>query len=202
MNIKGGNLVTTPAPGAFQQVKDQTEQQVVLRLLSILDKNPETSQRKLASDLGIALGMINTYLKKCVVNGWVKANQVSAKRISYFLTPDGFTEKSHMVKDYLARSFSFFRDARIQCDDIFAVCEREKFKKIALVGDGDLKEIAKLVASAYEIEISNDMNKADAIVITDVMNPQTVFGDVVQKFDINRVFTPDVLHISRNYLRG
>src|SRR3989338_10731562 len=108
MNIKGGNWVTNPAPGAFQQLKDHTEQQVVLRLLSALDKNPETSQRKLASDLGIALGLINTYLKKCVVKGWVRATQVSAKRIGYFLTTDGFAEKSHMVKDYLARSVSFF----------------------------------------------------------------------------------------------
>lgn len=194
--------MTNPVPGAFQQVKDQTEQQVVLRLLSALDKNPETSQRKLASDLGIALGLMNTYLKKCVVKGWVRATQVSPKRISYFLTPDGFTEKSHMVKDYLARSFSFFQHARIQCNDIFTVCKSQGFQKIALVGDGDLKEIAKLVASAYEIEISNDMNKADAIVITDVMNPQKVFDDLVQKFDVNKVFTPDVLHISRNFLRG
>lgn len=194
--------MTTPVPGAFQQVKDQTEQQVVLRLLSALDKNPETSQRKLASDLGIALGLMNTYLKKCVVKGWVRATQVSAKRISYFLTSDGFAEKSHMVKDYLARSFSFFQHARIQCDGIFTVCKSQGFQKVALVGEGDLKEIAILVSSAYDLEISNDINKADAVVITDVMNPQKVFDDVVQKFDVNKVFSPDVLHISRNFLRG
>jgi hypothetical protein len=194
--------VTNPVPGAFQQVKDQTEQQVVLRLLSALDKNPETSQRKLASDLGIALGLMNTYLKKCVVKGWVRATQVSAKRIGYFLTPDGFAEKSHMVKDYLARSFSFFQHARIQCNDIFTVCKSQGFQKISLVGEGDLKEIAILVSSAYDLEIANDINKADAVVITDVMNPQKVFDDVVQKFDVNKVFTPDVLHISRNFLRG
>lgn len=194
--------MTNPVPGAFQQVKDQTEQQVVLRLLSALDKNPETSQRKLASDLGIALGLMNTYLKKCVVKGWVRATQVSAKRIGYFLTTDGFAEKSHMVKDYLARSFSFFRDARIQCDDIFAACKLEGFQKIALVGEGDLKEIATLVSSAYDLEISNDLNNADAVVITDVMNPQKVFDDAVKNFGINKVFAPDVLHISRNFLRG
>lgn len=191
--------------GAFQQVKEQAEKQVVLHLLSALDKNPETSQRKLASDLGIALGLINTYLKKCVIKGWVRASQVSTKRLGYFLTPEGFAEKSHMVKDYLSRSLGFFRDARIQCESILNHCKANGMHKIALVGEGDLSEIACLVANIYSFEIVHTLTPhlmdVDAAIITDVMNPQKVYEEVVNHFDQSKVFTPDVLHISRKSLR-
>lgn len=193
--------MSNPASGVFQQGKENAEKQVVLHLLSALDQNPEISQRKLASDLGIALGLINTYLKKCMVKGWVRVSQVSAKRLSYFLTPEGFAEKSSMVKECIARSLGFFRDAKIQCDLIFKSCKQKGFKKIALVGEGDLNEIAKLVASVYDLEMLVDIKGADAVVITDVINPQQVYEGVTKSFDEHKVFTPSVLHISRKVLR-
>lgn len=193
--------MANPASGVFQQGKENAEKQVVLHLLSALDQNPEISQRKLASDLGIALGLINTYLKKCMVKGWVRVSQVSAKRLGYFLTAEGFSEKSKMVKECIARSLGFFRDAKIQCDSIFEICEQKGFKKIALIGDGDLKEIARLVASVHDIEILEDITKADAVVITDVINPQQIYEGVIKKLDAHKVFTPCVLHISRRVSR-
>ena len=91
-------------------------------LLNAIEKNPSFTQRGLSSDLGVALGLMNQYLKRCVTKGWVRASQVSPRRIAYFLTPEGFKEKSQMVRDYLSSSLSFFRDARSQCDVVFRVC--------------------------------------------------------------------------------
>lgn len=193
--------MSNPPSGVFQQTKEHNEQHVVLHLLSALDKNPEISQRKLASDLGIALGLINTYLKKCMVKGWVRVSQVSAKRLSYFLTADGFAEKSTMVKESIARSLSFFRDAKIQCEFIFNICQQKSFKNIALIGEGDLKEIAKLVISACPLNIVDDISGADAVVITDVINPQKIYEDTLKNFNTDKVFTPSVLHISRKISR-
>ncbi len=74
---------------------------------------------------------MNQYLKRCVTKGWVRASQISPRRITYFLTPEGFKEKSRMVKDYLARSMTFFRDARAQCEEVFAHCKAQGWSKIA-----------------------------------------------------------------------
>src|ERR1700737_3656898 len=108
---------------AFQNTRTQTEKKVMVHLLSEIERNPTFTQRGLSAELGIALGLMNQYLKRCITKGWVRASRVSPKRISYFLTPEGFKEKSQMVTDYLARSLTFFRDARTQCEEVFIECK-------------------------------------------------------------------------------
>jgi len=88
----------------FQKTRNKTEQKVLMGLLNAIEKNPSFTQRGLSSDLGVALGLMNQYLKRCVTKGWVRASQVSPRRIAYFLTPEGFKEKSQMVREYLQKN--------------------------------------------------------------------------------------------------
>lgn len=187
---------------AFQETRAQTEQEVMLNLLKEIEANPRITQRSLAQELGIALGLMNAYLKRSIKKGWIRANQISPKRISYFLTPEGFSEKSQMVRDYLSRSMTFFRDAKDQCEQMFSFCEEKGWSRIALVGDGDLSEIAHLVANGSEIKIEvvsleGPLNKYDAVMITDILDPQGTYDAVIKRIDESRVLTLELLHISR-----
>ena len=49
----------------FQNTREQTEQKVMVQLLSEIERNPSFTQRGLAGELGIALGLMNQYLKRC-----------------------------------------------------------------------------------------------------------------------------------------
>lgn len=187
---------------AFQDTRQHTEQKVMVHLLSEIERNPSFTQRGLANELGIALGLMNQYLKSCVNKGWVRVSQISPRRITYFLTPDGFREKSHMVKDYLARSMAFFRDAKSQCEEAFKLCHIQGWHYIGLVGEGDLADIAKLVAlgTGIQVEITNntaDLKKYDAILITDVTNPQRTYEIIKNKVDYHQLLTLRLLHISK-----
>ncbi len=91
---------------------------IVLGLLELVERDGAQSQRKLASDLGIALGLVNAYLKRCVKKGLVKIAQAPARRYAYYLTPSGFAEKSRLTVEYLSSSFSFFRSAREDCANV------------------------------------------------------------------------------------
>ena len=44
--------------------------------------------------------------------GLVKMSQVPLNRYAYYLTPQGFAEKSRLTAEYLSVSFNFFRRAR------------------------------------------------------------------------------------------
>jgi hypothetical protein len=187
---------------AFQDTREQTEQKVMVHLLSEIERNPSFTQRGLAGELNIALGLMNQYLKRCVTKGWVRASQVSPRRITYFLTPEGFVEKSHMVKDYLARSMTFFKEARAQCEEVLDHCKAQGWSKVALVGEGDLADIAKLVVSGSEftidvVSIKADLKKYDAVIITDVMNPQGTYDAIKHKVAYHRLLTLNLLHISK-----
>ena len=75
------------------------------RLLRALDSNPEISQRKLASELGISLGKVNYCIGGLIERGLVKArnfkNSNSKIAYAYLLTPRGVEEKARVTMRYL-----------------------------------------------------------------------------------------------------
>lgn len=186
---------------AFQDNREQTEKKVMVHLLTEIERNPSFTQRGLAGELDIALGLMNQYLKSCITKGWVRASQISPRRITYFLTSEGFKEKSHMVAEYLARSLSFFRDARSQCEEAFYNCQKFGWKNIALVGEGDLADIAKLVAHSMGVEVTNvergsDLKVFDAVLITDVISPQVTYNALKNMVNHKKLLVLNLLHIS------
>src|SRR5215470_10817985 len=88
------------------------DDRIVLSLLNSVDDGAQ-SQRRIAEDLGIALGLVNAYLKRCIKKGLVKVRQAPARRYAYYLNPRGFTEKSRLTVE--SESFGFFRRVKADC---------------------------------------------------------------------------------------
>src|ERR1700691_76375 len=126
---------------------------IVLGLLESVDRDGAQSQRKLASDLGIALGLVNAYLKRCVKKGLVKIGNAPPRRYAYYLTPHGFAEKSRLTVEYLSASFSFFRRAREDCASVLKAAHARGWTRVALVGVSDLAEIATICALEQGVTI-------------------------------------------------
>ena len=187
---------------AFQDTREQTEQKVMVHLLSEIERNPSFTQRGLAGELGIALGLMNQYLKRCTSQGLVRVSQISPRRISYFLTPKGLKEKSLMVKDYLARSLTFFRDAKIQCEEAAKHCNSLEWCNIALVGTGDLADIARLVfqgagLNVNVVDVNENLDQYDAILVTDISAPQNTYDILRNRINCQNILVLKLLHISR-----
>ncbi len=188
---------------AFQESKDALKREVMLDLLKGLEQNPQISQRALAQELGIAMGLVNSYIKRAMTKGWLKAKQIPARRYAYYLTPQGLTEKGQLAAEYLTSSFTFFRSARGQCLDLFTECEVQGWNKVALVGTGELAQIAELIATQCSVDAqlvdpevvsSKDF---DVVMLVDIQNPQSVFEKLLATWPENRILTPALLYISR-----
>src|SRR5882757_9997569 len=93
------------------------ENRIILSLLNSVEDGA-TSQRRIAAELGIALGLVNAYVKRCVKKGLVKVSEAPARRYAYYLTPQGFAEKSRLTAEYLKVSFGFFRQAKNDCSEL------------------------------------------------------------------------------------
>src|ERR1700759_1132336 len=131
--------------GAASQ--DEAEQdRIMLGLLESVERDSGQSQRRLASELGIALGLVNAYLKRCIKKGLVKVSEAPARRYAYYLTPQGFAEKSRLTVEYLSYSFSFFRRAREDCSSVVKIARAHGWNRVVLVGVSDLAEIATICA--------------------------------------------------------
>src|ERR1700676_4642360 len=132
---------------------DQDNERVVLDLLTSVEHDGGRSQRRIAAELGIALGLVNAYLKRCVKKGLVKVHDAPARRYAYYLTPRGFAEKSRLTVQYLSDSFSFFRLAKGECAVFFEAAKANGFERLVLAGRSDLAEIAILCAVEAAVKI-------------------------------------------------
>jgi DNA-binding MarR family transcriptional regulator len=185
----------------LQRSKLDAEQKMLLQLMTRIEKTPVVSQRALAAELGIALGLMNSYLKRCMKKGLLRATQVPMRRLAFFLTPEGFKEKSKLVASYLSHSLAFFRHARAECEEIFSVCKQREWNHIACVGAGELAEIAGIVAQAAGLTVSlvgseSDLTGYDAVLITDIQEPQVTYDLLKEKIEVSRILILEVLHLS------
>src|SRR5262249_202593 len=133
--------------------EDSENARIVLDLLESVERDGAQSQRKIASDLGIALGLVNAYLKRCVKKGLLKIGQAPARRYAYYLTPHGFAEKSRRTAEYLPSSFSVFRRGREDCSSVLKAAHARGWNRIVLIGVSDLAEITTLCALETGIAI-------------------------------------------------
>jgi DNA-binding MarR family transcriptional regulator len=192
------------------------DDRIVLSLLNSVDDGAQ-SQRRIAEDLGIALGLVNAYLKRCVKKGLVKVSQAPARRYAYYLTPKGFAEKSRLTVEYLTFSFSFFRQARADCTQTFAVAKERNFQNLVLAGKSDLAEIAILSAVESGIAVAAIVDPTanaqqfvgkplvsgyeelkapfDAVMITDVVDARRTFDEAVRIHGAHRVLAPKLLDL-------
>ncbi len=200
--------------------------EIVLGLLTSIERNSAITQRKLAGDLGIALGLANSYLRRCVRKGLIKIGQVPLNRYAYYLTPQGFAEKSRLTAEYLTVSFNFFRRARSDCAELLQECAARGWSRVALCGAGDLAEVAVLSAGESEIEVvcvidaaraggrcisvpivadlaaAQQQGAFDGVILTDTQAPQRRFDELIASgpvFGLSAVavVAPSLLGISR-----
>lgn len=129
------------------------EQQLTLELLQAIDNKDDISQRHLAQQMGVALGLANSYLKRCVKKGLVKIKTAPANRYLYYLTPHGFAEKARLTGEFLSTSLALFRQSGDSYSEIFEQCEQQQQKKLLFIGLSDLTEIAYMRALQSEIEV-------------------------------------------------
>jgi DNA-binding MarR family transcriptional regulator len=188
-----------------------SDEEIVLGVLDVVERDPSVTQRSVARELGIALGLANAYLKRCVRKGLIKVGTTPPRRYVYYLTPQGFAEKSRLTASYLANSFSFFRRARAQCGELFAVAVARGQRRMALLGDGDLAEIANLVAREHPIEIDGVIaasdktgrlaldgpldGSIDAIMVTALVDSRRVYEAALRAFGAERVYVPALLRL-------
>jgi len=194
---------------------ESENERIILGLLSSVETDGARSQRRMAAELGIALGLVNAYLKRCVKKGLVKVQDAPARRYAYYLTPQGFTEKSRLTVQYLSDSFAFFRKAKDDCTRLFEEATARGFERLVLAGKSDLAEIAILcaveasatVAALVDpgseggrfvgIEVfraySDVKGGFDAIIVTDVVRAHASYELAVETVGRDRVLMPALL---------
>jgi DNA-binding MarR family transcriptional regulator len=195
----------------------QKEDSATLEILQTIENQDDVTQRHLADKLDVALGLTNSYLKRCIHKGLVKVKQAPANRYLYYLTPQGFAEKSRLTAAYLSASFNFYRDASESINQLFNFCEKKDWNRILFCGVSELAEIASIRAQEHDIEIvgtwdPENENKSflylkvwnsllevegfDAALLTSLNNTESLLNEFVKNNSREKILVPTILGIT------
>jgi DNA-binding MarR family transcriptional regulator len=190
------------------------EEALTLEILNAIEARSDVTQRHLADRLGVALGLANSYLKRCVRKGLVKITQAPANRYLYYLTPQGFTEKSRLTGQYLFASLDFYRRAGASMERALAECEARGARRVLFAGVSELAEIAAIRGQDVALEIVGtfDPNGAranfvgkpvwqrladapawDVVLVTAYENAPAMFGALSSVAATHRIVVPDIV---------
>lgn len=195
---------------------EHKDEQVTLKLLTAIEQQSDVTQRGLARRLGVALGLTNSYLKRCIGKGLIKIREAPANRYFYYLTPHGFAEKGRLTAEYLTVSFNFYRLAGESCCRVFDTCQLSGIRSVVLCGLSELAEIAYVRAHEHDIQIVGvydpfsirdhffrlsvckrleALPAYDAFMITDVKDPVGSLAHLKSQAELKPILIPDLLGI-------
>jgi DNA-binding MarR family transcriptional regulator len=194
---------------------DTEKARIMLGLLESVERGGAQSQRRLASELGVALGLVNAYLKRCINKGLVKVSEAPARRYAYYLTPRGFAEKSRLTAEYLSYSFSLFRRAKTDYVVALDAAKASGLTRIAILGASDLAEIAAICALDTDIVIvavvdphcelsrfagvsvvkslDDIADSIDAVLVADIKDARKTIERAIARLGAERVLIPELL---------
>ena len=191
--------------------KQEESGDLTLGVLEAIDSKKSITQRSISKDLDMALGLVNSYLKRCVKKGFIKIQQAPKNRYLYYLTPKGFSEKAKLTAEFLTSSFTFFRKSRDQIEEILDNCNKKNWKRILLFGNSELAEITSLYSKNHEVQIIQVYNTSnlrdskqdnfppasdlDAIILTDLTSPQKSYEQLVTVYKSKPILVPKLLKV-------
>ena len=190
-----------------------------LRVLELVEERDKITQRGVATELEIALGMANALIKRLVLKGYIKVKDAPSRRYGYYITPEGFMEKGRLVSKYIANSFKFFGEARRDYDAIAYQISAGQVTGVCCVGTGEVMEIAQMVFATHNIEVvcvldvlahegqrhfqsfadipKETVSRIGCLVITETRRPHKVF-EIIASTEVDKeIFAPAFMQISK-----
>ena len=200
--------------------KTEREARITMNVLAALERGKGQSQRDLSKELGIALGLTNAYVKKCVQQGFIMPSDAvsdTPSRSAYTLTQKGYLEKSRLTARFLRSSLSLYQEARSACRDQIQAALNAGMDGFIFTGRGVLSEIALLTLLEFDnIRLSGvyvedaslepflqqpvvhdltRIGKTDAVIFTEINQPLDMYRRIRDVLPEDRILMP---HLLRN----
>lgn len=115
-----------------------------LLILDEISKNEELTQLELSKRLGIAVGLINSYIKNLVNKGYVTVSTIPKRRYAYYLTTKGFVAQTRLTYHHLQNFTNLYRVARRDFRSLFKNIIHTGITRFAFCGVDEIAEVAEI----------------------------------------------------------
>ncbi|MBN4080092.1 MarR family EPS-associated transcriptional regulator [Beggiatoa alba] len=98
------------------------QDEMTYKLLKLIEKDPQMSQREIAKKMGVSLGKTNYCLKALLSKGFIKIRNFyknsQKNRYIYFLTPTGMEEKVQVTYRFLQRKINEYETIKAEIESL------------------------------------------------------------------------------------
>jgi hypothetical protein len=118
------------------------------KVLQAIASGQRVTQRKLSSELGVALGLTNLLVRRLVGKGYVKLSKIGTRHVRYLMTPSGWEALGSATRQSLENTVHMYTETREHIrSSLSAISNRcspniDGQKRIVFYGAGDVAEIA------------------------------------------------------------
>jgi len=127
--------MTNKNPYKVQSMNYPYEQEIWYRLLKLLSRESNLTQRNMAKRMGISLGKVNYCVSELAKRGFIKMNRFKDSsnkiRYIYLLTPRGLEEKASLTLAFLRRKTLEYEETKRQIRELSAELEEENLVDIS-----------------------------------------------------------------------
>ena len=145
-----------------------------LQLMTELEEGSTVSQRELAGRLGVAVGLVNSYLKNFVSKGYVRVKNYPRNRYAYLLTPKGFAEKGRLALQHLNYFTNLYTTTRQEYLELFRQLKADGVVEVVFCGVDEVAEIAYMSLQEAGLKLS--------AVIDESNERRELFGHLIRPF--------------------
>jgi DNA-binding MarR family transcriptional regulator len=114
-------------------------------IIHIINRNTFNTQREIASETKMSLGLINILLKRLVTKGYLRAQQLDRRKVQYILTPRGLAEKTKKSYRYTLKTIAALKSIRSALEIILKKAYDGGVRHFYILGQGDLSSMIEIV---------------------------------------------------------
>lgn len=128
-------------------------------ILQAISSGRPVTQRSLADELGVALGLTNSLIRRLVSKGYVRISGMGTRHIKYLMTADGWDALASATRVSLQNTVHLYTETREQIRHTLAQvsleCEpdRDGRKPVVFFGAGDVAEIAYVSLQSTDLDL-------------------------------------------------
>ena len=172
-------------------VKEYTDIEFLNDLNNIVSENPAVSQRDIGERVGISVGVVNGFLKRCLDRGWIATKNLNMAKLQYMVTAEGLKELTKRSISFMKRNFEELSSYKKNIDNSVEEAIRDCKKRIVLYGESRVDFLIEESCRKYGMEfVKRPM--CDAVEETDdevaVIGEDAVAEDDVRYGGVNTVY--------------
>ena len=159
-----------------------TDVATLQNIADTLKEEPMASQRVLAENAGISIGLMNAILKRFVERGWIMLTNVNLRKLSYAITPAGIAELSNRSQAFAKRTFALANRYNDTLCKTVSEAKKNGKKKVILYGSSYIKFL--LVYACQNLNVAFLEKSPEEAVEQDAF---CVIGEQCEQEDIIRL---------------